>query len=92
MKKNRSPRERGIPETVLRLPDLDHARAAVLNTLTCPDPQRRVQPLSIVILLDNRCDVRPQMFQLIELVGADCFPPQRHSWEIFYLDNFWNWS
>ncbi|HEV2499019.1 MAG TPA: hypothetical protein VGY31_05515 [Terriglobia bacterium] len=41
MKKNRSSkRVRRAPKTVLRLPDLDHAKAAVLNSLTCPDAQR----------------------------------------------------
>ncbi|HEV2418885.1 MAG TPA: hypothetical protein VGX94_13890 [Terriglobia bacterium] len=41
MKKNRSSkRVCRAPKTVLRLPDLDHAKAAVLNSLTCPDAQR----------------------------------------------------
>jgi len=41
MKKNRSPRKkRAAPRAILRLPDLDHAKAAVLNSLTCPDAQR----------------------------------------------------
>jgi hypothetical protein len=41
MKKNRSSkRARKAPKTILRLPDLDHAKAAVLNSLTCPDAQR----------------------------------------------------
>ena len=41
MKKNRSSkRARRAPKTILRLPDLDHAKAAVLNSLTCPDAQR----------------------------------------------------
>jgi hypothetical protein len=41
MKKNRSSkRVRGSPKAVLRLPDLDHAKAVVLNSLTCPDAQR----------------------------------------------------
>lgn len=41
MKKNRSPRKkRTAPKAILRLPDLDHAKAAVLNSLTCPDAQR----------------------------------------------------
>ena len=31
---------RRAPKTILRLPDLDHAKAAVLNSLTCPDAQR----------------------------------------------------
>ena len=41
MKKNRSLRKkRKAPKTILRLPDLDHAKAAVLNSLTCHDAQR----------------------------------------------------
>jgi hypothetical protein len=41
MKTNRSSkRARRAPKTILRLPDLDHAKAAVLNSLTCPDAQR----------------------------------------------------
>ena len=28
------------PERILRLPDLDHAKVAVLNTLSSPDSQR----------------------------------------------------
>ncbi len=44
MKKNRSPRKkRTAPKAILRLPDLDHAKAAVLNSLTCPDAQRGYQ-------------------------------------------------
>jgi hypothetical protein len=41
MKKNRLLRKkRKAPKTILRLPDLDHAKAAVLNSLTCSDAQR----------------------------------------------------
>ena len=41
MTKNRSPRKkRTAPKAILRLPDLDHAKAAVLTSLTCPDAQR----------------------------------------------------
>jgi hypothetical protein len=41
MNKNRfSKRARRAPKTILRLPDLDHAKAAVLNSLTCPEAQR----------------------------------------------------
>ena len=41
MKKNHSSkRARRAPKTILRLPDLDHAKAAVLNSLTCPEAQR----------------------------------------------------
>jgi hypothetical protein len=41
MKKNSSSKSaRRAPKTILRLPDLDHAKAAVLNSLTCPDAQR----------------------------------------------------
>lgn len=41
MKKNRfSNRPLRAPKTILRLPDLDHAKAAVLNSLTSPDAQR----------------------------------------------------
>ncbi len=41
MKKNRSSKlARKAPKTILRLPDLDHAKACVLNSLTCPDAQR----------------------------------------------------
>jgi len=41
MKKNRSAkRSRRAPKAILRLPDLDHAKAAVLNSLTCPEAQR----------------------------------------------------
>ena len=41
MKKNRSSkRSRSAPKAILGLPDLDHARTAVLNSLTCPEAQR----------------------------------------------------
>ena len=41
MKKNRSPmKRRTAPKAIRRLPDLDHAKVAVLNSLTCPDAQR----------------------------------------------------
>ncbi len=40
MKKPSSKRVRRVPKTVSRLPHLDHAKAAVLNSLTCPDAQR----------------------------------------------------
>ena len=44
MKKNDPPKKkRRLPKTILRLPDLDHAKAAVLNSLTCPDAQRGYQ-------------------------------------------------
>ena len=44
MDKNRSPKKkRSVTKTILRLPDLDHAKAAVLNSLTCPDAQRGYQ-------------------------------------------------
>jgi hypothetical protein len=35
-----SRRKRSCTKSVLRLPDLEHAKAAVLNSLTCPDAQR----------------------------------------------------
>src|SRR5437899_11809936 len=39
--RNHSPKKkRRVPKAILRLPDLDHAKAAVLNSLTCPDAQR----------------------------------------------------
>ena len=41
MKKNHSTqRTRRATKAFLRLPDLDHAKAAGLNSLTCPDAQR----------------------------------------------------
>jgi hypothetical protein len=41
MKKNHpTMKKRRVPKTILRLPDLDHAKEAVLNSLTCPDAQR----------------------------------------------------
>src|SRR6266567_1830950 len=35
-----SRRKRSCTKSVLRLPDLEHAKAAVLNSLSCPDAQR----------------------------------------------------
>ena len=35
-----SRRKRSRTKSVLRLPDLEHAKTAVLNSLTCPDAQR----------------------------------------------------
>jgi hypothetical protein len=32
--------ERRVPKSVLRLPDLEVAKSAVLNSLSCPDAQR----------------------------------------------------
>ena len=41
MKRNPSLKEKGrIGKTVLRLPDLEVAKSAVLNSLSCPDSQR----------------------------------------------------
>ena len=41
MKKNlSSKRSRRAPKAVLRLPGLDHAKTAVLNSLNCPEAQR----------------------------------------------------
>jgi site-specific recombinase XerD len=41
MKKNDPPKKRHrVQKTIFRLPDLDYANAAVLNSLTCPDAQR----------------------------------------------------
>ena len=41
MKKNHSPqRKRRAPKAILRLPSLDHAKAAVLKSLTSPDAPR----------------------------------------------------
>src|SRR5712692_11390030 len=39
-RKTLSKRKRCGTKSVLRLPDLEHAKAAVLNSLTCPDAQR----------------------------------------------------
>jgi hypothetical protein len=39
-KKLSSMRARRAPKTVLRLPDVGHAKAAALNSLTCPEAQR----------------------------------------------------
>jgi hypothetical protein len=38
--KRRSQSKRKNAKSVLRLPDLEHAKAAVLNSLTCPGAQR----------------------------------------------------
>ena len=40
MRKPYSRRKRTTTKSVLRLPDLEHAKAAVLNSLTSPDAQR----------------------------------------------------
>jgi len=39
-KKHSAKRGRPFPKTVLRLPDLDQAKSAVLNSLTSKDAQR----------------------------------------------------
>jgi site-specific recombinase XerD len=39
-RKVRSRGKRNTTRSVLRLPELEHAKAAVLNSLTCPDAQR----------------------------------------------------
>src|SRR5437762_3438663 len=39
-RKPHSRRKRTTTKSVLRLPDLEHAKAAVLNSLTSPDAQR----------------------------------------------------
>src|SRR3984957_6924461 len=39
-RKSQSKRKRNIPKSVLRLPDLEHAKSAVLNSLSSPDAQR----------------------------------------------------
>jgi hypothetical protein len=40
MKRKHLRRKRTTTKSVLRLPDLEHAKAAVLNSLTSPDAQR----------------------------------------------------
>ena len=41
MERNRSAKKnRAMPKAALVLPDLDHAKAAVLNSLTCRDARR----------------------------------------------------
>ena len=40
MKKNRHSKKRSSVKSVLRLPDLEHAKTAVLNSLTSSDAQR----------------------------------------------------
>ena len=40
MKSNRPDKKLTRPKRSLRLPDLDHAKIAVLNTLSSPDSQR----------------------------------------------------
>ena len=40
MKNRFSKRSHRAPKAILRLPDLDHAKAVVLNSLTCPEAQR----------------------------------------------------
>ena len=39
-RKQNSKVKRSGPKSVLRLPDLEHAKSAVLNSLSCPDAQR----------------------------------------------------
>ena len=39
-KTHSSKRSRRAPKAILRLPALDHAKTAVLNSLTCPEAQR----------------------------------------------------
>jgi hypothetical protein len=39
-RKSQSKPRRGTPKTVLRLPDLEHAKSAVINSLSSPDAQR----------------------------------------------------
>jgi len=39
-RKPRSKGRRASPKSALRLPDLEQAKSAVLNSLTCPDAQR----------------------------------------------------
>jgi hypothetical protein len=41
-----SRRKRSCTKSVLRLPDLEHAKAAVLNSLTCPDARRGYRHVS----------------------------------------------
>jgi hypothetical protein len=38
--KTRSRRKLSIPKSILRLPDLEAAKSAVLNSVPCPDAQR----------------------------------------------------
>ena len=38
--KTRNRRKRSNPKSILRLPDLEAAKSAVLNSLSCPDAQR----------------------------------------------------
>ncbi len=42
--KPRSRRKRSCTKSVLRMPDLEPAKAGVLNSLTCPDAQKGISP------------------------------------------------
>jgi hypothetical protein len=39
-RRTRNRRKLGTPKLILRLPDLEAAKSAVLNSLSCPDAQR----------------------------------------------------
>ena len=54
MKQSRSKRKLRSPKTILRLPDLEVAKSAVLSSLSCPDAQRGYQH-AIEEFVDGYC-------------------------------------
>ena len=70
MKKNHPlKRKRRVPKAILRLPSFDHAKAVVLNSLKCPDAQRRYRH-DIDEFIDWYCSEPCLAFNFSEVAGA----------------------
>ena len=83
MKKNRSPmKRRTAPKAIRRLPDLDHAKVAVLNSLTCPDAQRGYRH-AMDEFIDWYCSsrvspsIRPWCFGTVSTWNPENWRPER---------------
>jgi hypothetical protein len=69
MKRNpRSKRGRSSTKSVLRLPDPEHAKAAVLNSLKSTDAKRGRRHEAVALTLDH-LQQREEHWAIVDLVG-----------------------
>ena len=80
-----NPQGHAIGSKDLRMPEKTHGRSlrrcrgacGLLELLRWPVAQRRMQPETIVVLLDERLDVGAQVIEIAILVGVDFFSLER---------------
>jgi hypothetical protein len=69
--------KRRVPKSVLRLPDLEVAKSAVLNSLSCPDAQRGYRH-AIDEFVDWYCSEPRLSFSKTVVVRYRMHPESRH--------------